>query len=198
VKHEDAPLHGNSSTIIRLTMIFVFATGLLVGFLTNHSHEIRENIVIKTTTYPVLIDSVEEVCFTGIESCEEVLSNIIRQANKSIYMAAHSLAVGRLTKALTEAAGRGVSIMVVVKEGNTYTAYPTYGTLREKGVRVLVHNTNADMHHNFMVIDREVVVLSSYGWPPATNSSMIVIRSWRVAGEFLIEFSRLLGTTGIE
>jgi hypothetical protein len=46
--------------------------------------------------------------------------------------------------------------------------------------------------HNFIIIDGEVVVISDYGWPPNTNSSIVVIRGWRVAGEFMAEFDRLL------
>jgi hypothetical protein len=175
--------HENTPAIIRLTMILVFATGLLVGFMVNTTHQTQGQVVTKTTTNLVVYDGVENVCFAGLQSCERILVKLITQAGRSIYVAAASTLPNHLSKALMEAADRGVTVIAIVNEGSMFT----------DGVVKVRTNIDPDFpHHNFIIIDGEVVVISDYGWPPNTNSSIVVIRGWRVAGEFMAEFDRLL------
>jgi hypothetical protein len=82
-----------------------------------------------------------------------------------------------------EAADRGVTVIAIVNEGSMFT---------DGAVKVRTSIDPDFPHHNFIIIDGEVVVISDYGWPPNTNSSIVVIRGWRVAGEFMAEFDRLL------
>jgi phosphatidylserine/phosphatidylglycerophosphate/cardiolipin synthase-like enzyme len=178
--------HENTPAIVRLTMILVFATGLLIGFMVNTSQQTQGQVVTKTTTNLVIYDGVENVCFAGLQSCERILVKLITQASRSIYVAAASPLPNHLSKALTEAAGRGVAVIAIVDEGDVFT----------DGAANVRTNIGPDLlHHNFIVIDGEVVVISDYGWPPNTNSSIVVIRGWRIAGEFLAEFDRLYGSS---
>jgi phosphatidylserine/phosphatidylglycerophosphate/cardiolipin synthase-like enzyme len=175
----------NTPAIVRLTMILVFATGLLIGFMVNASQQTQGQVVTKTITNLVIYDGVENVCFAGLQSCERILVKLIAQAGRSIYVAAASTLPNHLSKALMEAADRGVTVIAVVNEGGMFT---------DGAVKV---RTNIDPdfpHHNFIIIDGEVVVISDYGWPPNTNSSIVVIRGWRFAGEFMAEFDRLYGS----
>jgi hypothetical protein len=175
--------HENTTAIVRLTMILVFAIGLLVGFMVNTTHQTQGQVVTKTTTNLVVYDGVENVCFAGLQSCERILVKLIAQAGRSIYVAAASTLPNHLSKALMEAAGRGVTVIAIVNEGSMFT---------DGAVKVRTNIDPGSLHHNFIIIDGEVVVISDYGWPPNTNSSIVVIRGWRVAGEFIAEFDRLL------
>jgi sugar-specific transcriptional regulator TrmB len=177
--------HENTPAIIRLTMILVFATGLLVGFMVNTTHQTQGQVVTKTTTNLVVYDGVENVCFAGLQSCERILVKLITQAGRSIYVAAASTLPTHLSKALKEAADRGVTVIAIVNEGSMFT---------DGAVKVRTNIDQGSLHHNFIIIDGEVVVISDYGWPPNTNSSIVVIRGWRVAGEFMAEFDRLYGS----
>jgi hypothetical protein len=177
--------HENTPAIIRLTMILVFATGLLVGFMVNTTHQTQGQVVTKTTTNLVVYDGVENVCFAGLQSCERILVKLITQAGRSIYVAAASTLPNHLSKALMEAADRGVTVITIVNEGSMLT---------DGAVKVRTNIDQGSLHHNFIIIDGEVVVISDYGWPPNTNSSIVVIRGWRVAGEFMAEFDRLYGS----
>jgi phosphatidylserine/phosphatidylglycerophosphate/cardiolipin synthase-like enzyme len=141
--------------------------------------------VTKTTTNLVVYDGVENVCFAGLQSCERILVKLITQAGRSIYVAAASTLPNHLSKALKEAADRGVTVIAIVNEGSMFT---------DGAVKVRTNIDQGSLHHNFIIIDGEVVVISDYGWPPNTNSSIVVIRGWRVAGEFMAEFDRLYGS----
>jgi sugar-specific transcriptional regulator TrmB len=177
--------HENTPAIIRLTMILVFATGLLIGFMVNTTHQTQGQVVTKTTTNLVVYDGVENICFAGLQSCERILVKLITQAGRSIYVAAASTLPNHLSKALKEAADRGVTVIAIVNEGSMFT---------DGAVKVRTNIDQGSLHHNFIIIDGEVVVISDYGWPPNTNSSIVVIRGWRVAGEFMAEFDRLYGS----
>jgi hypothetical protein len=110
---------------------------------------------------------------------------LITQAGRSIYVAAASTLPNHLSKALMEAADRGATVIAIVNEGSMLT---------DGAVKVRTNIDQGSLHHNFIIIDGEVVVISDYGWPPNTNSSIVVIRGWRVAGEFMAEFDRLYGS----
>ncbi|KYH38939.1 MAG: conserved exported protein of unknown function [Candidatus Bathyarchaeota archaeon B23] len=104
-----------------------------------------------------------------------------------------------LADALIDAYERGVEVKVIIDDDWLYSSGSDYERILDAGVDIRGDNRAGLMHHKVMIIDGYVVVTGSYNWSVSAEDSndenVIVLRSSRVAEEYLEEFDRIWSGT---
>jgi len=141
------------------------------------------------------------VCFVSPDNSYEVLVDVIRSANYTIFIEIYSMSHPFLAKELNDAINRGVKVTVIFEQHhvsyfeNRYTEWAAYN-LTIAGASVYWANSTefSYTHSKFMIIDNTTVVIESANWaktgipvdPSYGNREWgIVVRNEDLAQEFL-------------
>lgn len=108
-----------------------------------------------------------EIGFSPGGSALDVILKGIRQAEKSILVAAYSFSSKPISTALLEAHNRGVSVQVVADKKSNTGRYTALTFLANHGVPVRVNGNYQIFHHKFMVIDGLHVETGSFNYSAA-------------------------------
>jgi len=139
---------------------------------------------------------------------ETAIINAISHAQKTLDIALFSFTDDQLGNAVVHARRRGVSVRVLLAEGQERVLGGEHGKLVNAGVVVSVAQGLGYFHHNFAIIDRELVITGSYDWSDAADqhnyenvvfiSCPALTASQTVAEQYTSEFERLWRTLGGE
>ncbi len=139
---------------------------------------------------------------------ETAIINAISHAQKTLDIALFSFTDDQLGNAVVQARRRGVSVRVLLAEGQERVLGGEHGKLVNAGVVVSVAQGLGYFHHNFAIIDRELVITGSYDWSDAADqhnyenvvfiSCPALTASQTVAEQYTSEFERLWRTLGGE
>jgi phosphatidylserine/phosphatidylglycerophosphate/cardiolipin synthase-like enzyme len=135
--------------------------------------------------------------------CEKALITEIGRAEKDIRVAIYTITRESISKALSKAARRGVTVWVKYDAGQ----YDEIGwmktrlrNMKKAGVLcspIEVKGKYGMLHHKFVVIDGKRVVTGSFNYTKTAAESsyenLVVIESEEVAGKFLEEFDKIKG-----
>lgn len=144
------------------------------------------------------------VCFVSPDNSYNVITDVIRRANHTIFIEMYSMSHPFLAKELNDAISRGVKVIVIFEHHhatyweNVYTEWAAYN-LTVAGASVYWANNEKFRftHSKFMIIDNATVVVESANWaktgvpvdPSYGNREWgIVIRNENLTKEFLDVF----------
>jgi len=132
---------------------------------------------------------------------ETAIINAIGQAQKTLDIALFSFTDDQLGSAVVQAHRRGVSVRVLLAGGQDRVLGAEHGKLSNANVPVAVAQGLGYFHHNFAVIDGQLVITGSYDWSDAADqhnyenvvfiSCQVLTASQTVAEEYTSEFGRL-------
>jgi len=124
---------------------------------------------------------------------DEVLVTALDGARISVDVAAYSLSLYSIQKALINAFNRGVLVRVVMESNNMEDRVPK--ALRDAGISMVGDQRESLMHDKFIVIDRAEVWTGSMNFTTtgtyADNNNLMRIRSKEVAEDFTVEFEEM-------
>jgi len=139
---------------------------------------------------------------------ETAIIQAINGAKKSLDIALFSFTDDQLGSAVVQAHRRGVSVRVLLSGGQERVLGGEHGKLVNANVAVAVAQGRGYFHHNFAVIDGELVITGSYDWSDAADqhnyenvvfiSCPVLTASQTVAEQYTSEFERLWRTLGGE
>ena len=142
------------------------------------------------------------VCFVSPDNSYEVLVDVIRSANYTIFIEMYSMSHPFLAKEINNAIGRGVKVTVIFQRYHAgydpYTEWAAYNlTLAGASVYWANEDEFTFTHSKFMIVDNTTVVVESANWaktsipvdPSYGNREWgIVIKNEDLAQEFLNVF----------
>lgn len=147
------------------------------------------------TTQPYLVSPQ-----TG-NGAQVVVLQLIASAQRSLKIAVSSFTDGQLGDAVARAAGRGVSVQVILPKAAETEMGSQYGKLVGAKVSVAFAPVSDPFRHLFAILDETTLITGSYGWTDRTAQrafdGLVVIRctsgsaARSVVTEFAREFDRL-------
>ena len=108
-----------------------------------------------------------EVGFSPKGSSLDIILKGIRQAEKSILVAAYSFTSKPIAAALLEAHRRGVKVQVIADKNSNTGRYSAVTFLANQGVPVRLNGNYRIFHHKFMVFDGLHVETGSFNYSAA-------------------------------
>jgi phosphatidylserine/phosphatidylglycerophosphate/cardiolipin synthase-like enzyme len=161
--------------------------------------------VAPETPYPrVTIQGTEvEVLFSPDDFVLARLSQLLSEAQESIFFLSYSFASEDLGKIIREKAAAGLTVGGVLEYDviNPTLADPEANQLkqlelfREAGVDVRVESGPEVMNHKITIIDERIVVLGSYDFTNraenTNDENVLIIYDERIAQRFMEEFQRV-------
>jgi phosphatidylserine/phosphatidylglycerophosphate/cardiolipin synthase-like enzyme len=173
--------------IIILSLLFVFLFNLRV---------IAGNQDIPKTHHNLVVFSSNDGAALGM------LKKGISLATNNIKIAMYTFTNVELADALTNAAARGVSIMLILDKGQAATPYSCKPMLTSCLGSNRVFNIHGRagkyslMHDKFMIVDNKIVFTGSYNWTKRANTynweNFIIINDEDVAKTYGREFMSMI------
>jgi len=125
---------------------------------------------------------------------EDALINRINSAKSSLDISIYQLDLEEVANAIKNAKERGVTVRMVV-DSHALADIDVMKNLKQEGVPMIPHNTDAIMHNKFMVVDKEAVWTGSYNWKYSctfrNDNNAMYIKSPELARDYLQEFEKM-------
>lgn len=158
------------------------------------------------TERPVVRTGASSATAFTLPDAPGVVTDVLRSADRRIYLAGYTFTSRRVTEALVAAAARGVAVHVLVEGspvgGMSRRAAARLDTLAANGVRVSVVDGPRDRyayhHPKYAVVDSRALVLTE-NWKPSGVGGRdnrgwgVVVDSRRTAGELAAVFAHDAG-----
>ena len=150
------------------------------------------------TPYPrVTIDGTPlDIYFSPDDHVQAALTELLDNAQASIYFLAYSFTADPLGEAIRNRAEAGVKVSGVMDAEQVASNSGTeYDAFQAAGLDVRLDGNKGQMHHKVIVIDGQIVVTGSYNFSNSAENTndenVIVIYNQDIAGLYLQEFKRV-------
>jgi phosphatidylserine/phosphatidylglycerophosphate/cardiolipin synthase-like enzyme len=149
----------------------------------------------------LMIDGAQvEVLFSPDDNVADRILDLIDAAVGDIEFAAFSLTSDVIAEHILEASARGVRVSGVVETTQSGGLGAEYENLRHAGLDVRLDANPFNMHHKFLVIDRQLVVTGSYNFTLSAEESndenVLILYDPGIAGVYAEEFARIFEMAG--
>ncbi len=114
-----------------------------------------------------------ETAFAPGDGPSHLVAEAIDEAREEVRVMTYQLTNGRVINALRAAAGRGVSVEVIVDEATCGAArfLPVLAVLGKAGVEVSCDGKHPIHHNKVVIIDRSTVVTGSFNFSPSAEKN---------------------------
>jgi phosphatidylserine/phosphatidylglycerophosphate/cardiolipin synthase-like enzyme len=161
--HRVTAPHCSKDVLKRVMRTAAYSVALLFLVSCSSFSQSRDNIALSPGAHFA-------IGFSPNGSAFEIIVNGIRQAEKSILVAAYSFSSKPIATALLEAHNRGVRVQVIADKKSNTGKYSAATFLANKGVPVRVNGNYRIFHHKFMVIDGLHVETGSFNYSASAVS----------------------------
>lgn len=158
--------------------------------------------VVRVLNQPTVDEqpSVAEAWFSPQNDCPQRIRTLLGQAKKSVDICVFTITDDRLTNAILNTHGRGVTIRIITDNDKSEDLGSDTDRLLEAGIAVRVDRSKYHMHHKFSVFDGTLLLNGSYNWTrgAAENNeeNFIVTNDRRLVTSFMETFEVLWGQLG--
>ncbi|HEU5047356.1 MAG TPA: phospholipase D family protein [Rickettsiales bacterium] len=137
-----------------------------------------------------------EIAFSPKMGATDLVVKAIKEAKKSIHVAAYSFTSKPIAQALLDAHKHGIDVEVVVDKSQAKAKYTSATFLANVGIPVRIDYKYAIMHNKFMVIDDDLTELGSFNYTSAAENKnaenvMVIRHNKEVATAYMREWQRL-------
>jgi phosphatidylserine/phosphatidylglycerophosphate/cardiolipin synthase-like enzyme len=136
-----------------------------------------------------------EAWFSPHNDCPQRIRTLLGQARKSVDICVFTITDDRLTSAVLNAHGRGVTVRIITDNEKATDLGSDTDRLLEAGIAVRVDRSEYHMHHKFAVFDNSLLLNGSYNWTrgAAENNeeNFIVTSDRRLVTSFIAAFEGL-------
>lgn len=136
-----------------------------------------------------------QVCFTPGGHCTREIVDLIRNAQKTIYLQVYTFTSHPISKALVAAAKRGVLVRVIADKSQfDPTHFSVISYLMHHKISVWEDDTVNIAHNKVMVVDEKIVQTGSFNYTNAAQrynaENVLVISSSSLAKRYLENWYR--------
>lgn len=137
-----------------------------------------------------------EVAFSPRQGGTELIIKTIKDAKKTIRVAAYSFTSAPIAQALLDAKKHGIDVKIVLDKSNAKAKYSSLTFLQNQQVPVRVNYKYAIMHDKFMVIDGTTLQTGSFNYTKAAEEknaeNVLVIKdAGKVAQDYNNQWEKL-------
>lgn len=179
-----------SSGIIFFVVVLVLAIFVL-AYLRDQPVALEGNISGDKT----IVANTIEPYFCPEDECSKKVIEKINSANKSIYVAMYSFAMGDIADALIAAHNRGVEVKVIFDYSQSKMDYSVDEKLSDAGIEIKRSDGSGLMHNKFCIVDEGVVIGGSFNYSvnadENNDENLLIIFSEEIAAKFLNEFNEI-------
>ena len=149
------------------------------------------------TPYPNLtLNGIQiEVYFSPDDGVESRITEILRNAEKSIDFMVFTFTSDVLTEVILARAEAGVEVRGIMERDQARNPGSDYERLRQAGLDVILDYNHRNMHHKVIIIDDSIVITGSYNYSRSAekfnDENVLILFDDRVSEEYLIEFNRI-------
>lgn len=124
-----------------------------------------------------------------------VTAAVVREldgAKSEILVQAYSFTSAPVSKALLDAAHRGVKIIAVLDKSNVRAKYTAADTLAKRGIPVFIDDKHQIAHNKIIIIDRQTVITGSFNFSKAAEESnaenLLILKNKELATVYMRNF----------
>lgn len=125
---------------------------------------------------------------THFDGCTDAIVKQLAAAKTQIHLQAYSFTSDKIARALTDADGRGVRVVVILDASNRTTNYSIADFLSYEGIETYIDSQHAIAHNKIIIIDSEEVLTGSFNFTKAAENNnaenLVVIRDIKTAAAF--------------
>jgi phosphatidylserine/phosphatidylglycerophosphate/cardiolipin synthase-like enzyme len=104
------------------------------------------------------------VAFSPKQGAKELIIESIRNAKKSIYVAAYTFTSRDIANELIRAKTNGIDVRIVVDQRQTNDKHSLYGFFKDNDIAIRANGNYKIMHHKFMIFDGNSIELGSFNY----------------------------------
>lgn len=108
--------------------------------------------------------SMHKVYFSPGTDILESISDILKQARKTLDICVFTITDDRLAGDILFCHERGIQVRILTDDDKTYDHGSAIKTLKNAGIPVKVDHSRYHMHHKFGIIDSRIVFTGSFNW----------------------------------
>lgn len=125
-----------------------------------------------------------------------VTAAIVREldgAKSEILVQAYSFTSAPISKALLDAAHRGVKVVAVLDKSNVRDKYTAADALAKRGIPVVIDDKHQIAHNKIIIIDRTTVITGSFNFSKAAEESnaenLLILKNKELATVYMRNFA---------
>lgn len=130
-----------------------------------------------------------DVCFTPGMLCNDIIVDVINDADIEVLVQAYSFTRNDVADALIAAHKRSIPVLVIIDKSRISEVKSQYQRLLDAGINVVVDTTTGIAHNKVIVTDRKNVITGSYNFSDAAQTrnaeNLLVIRNERIAKKYI-------------
>jgi len=160
-----------------------------------------DRVVPETPNPEVSIgDTSMEVYFSPDDGVADRISEILFNAEESIYFMAFSFTTDEFGETIREQAENGLIVAGVMEEQQVKSNIGTeYDFFKQAGLDVFLDGNEGQMHHKTMIVDGQIVITGSYNFSRSAeirnDENVVIFYNEKIADFFLGEFQRVYELT---
>jgi phosphatidylserine/phosphatidylglycerophosphate/cardiolipin synthase-like enzyme len=154
----------NNKRGIGFVAAIVLASSLI--FLTGLHDAVKTPPVVAMTA---IVAPTFEVAFSPKQGATELIIKNIKQAKKSILVAAYSFTSQPIAQELIDASKRGLDIKIVLDKSQGKDRYSMYSQFADANLPTRINYRYPIMHNKFMIIDDDTLQLGSFNYTKAAE-----------------------------
>ena len=112
-----------------------------------------------------------DVAFSPKQGATKLIINTIKNAEKSIFVAAYSFTSKPIANALIEAYQNGVDVKIVLDKSQRTAKYSAFLEVKNLGIPIRINSKYAIMHNKFMIVDGKILQTGSFNYSQAAENN---------------------------
>ncbi|MFY9151224.1 MAG: phospholipase D-like domain-containing protein [Prolixibacteraceae bacterium] len=108
--------------------------------------------------------SMHKVYFSPGTDILESISDILKQARKTLEICVFTITDDRLAEDIMYCHDRGIQVRIITDDDKIYDHGSAIRELKNAGIPVKVDHSRYHMHHKFGIIDSRIVFTGSFNW----------------------------------
>ncbi len=148
------------------------------------------------TKYFIHDNYIIENYFLPHDSTINRIVDLIHQAKYSVVVAIFSFTSKDIADALISAQDNQVDVRIVMESKSKNGLGSVFNYLQESGVEIYEDSNKGNMHHKFIVIDEEVVIVGSPNFSNngfnKNSENLLIIHNQDISSAYYEEFNRLI------
>jgi len=175
----------NLKVIIGIILVFlVFLSSIIF-----RSGKSKENLQFEDTKSETRFIT----CFSPDGECEDMVSNILNEADKEIVCAMYIFSSRNLANTLARKSRDNISVKVLLDGDMASSNQGILSILRKGGVDIVLEkNPFGSMHNKYIVVDSSRVITGSFDWVYNADrknyENIIIIESIEIANKYRNDF----------
>lgn len=134
-------------------------------------------------------------CFSPGDDCIQEIVRQFHNARRQCHICVFTITDDRITSAIESAHRRGVAVRIITDDEKSFDAGSDIDRLRRNGIRCLLDDSPAHMHHKFALFDGVRLLTGSFNWTRSATEqneeNLIVTSDPRLVGAFSSRFDLL-------